>query len=623
MSDFTLKKGPLLRNFMLNPKKRSTFVGFHAKKGPLLRNFTLNNKKSPLLSDFTLKKGPLLSDFTLKKVQFFQIVRVELCLLIHIPDLDQFKGGQCPPCPPYKKNPVNLLEITSNKYANEYFESICSRGFFPRITLPTRIQPPSFSLIDNILTNEIDKNTDSISGLLINDLSDHKIIFTFLNDKSYLVKVDKFIDIEKRDERSMNNFINELKSLNIYDQLDKELTGDPNENYQLLSSRLNAAREKHMPRKRVKYKKKLHKKSKWITNGILRSINKKDKLYKTLIQTDLDNTVLYDRLKTEFKDYRASLRKIIRKAKRDYYTHIFNRHKNDIKKTWSLINETLNRNLKKQSTHEFLINDEMISDPIIIANKFNQYFAHIGSTLADKIPSAPHFNSYLSNPVDSVFSFHTVTEENISHIINKLKNKVSYGQNSISNIMIKKAHKPLIKPLTLLINQTLCTGIFPNDLKISRIRPLFKQGSSSLFSNYRPISLLSSLSKIYEYVVFEQLLLYMENNGLFYNDQFGIRPGHSTELASVRFVDTLVQQIDNFNIPISILIDLSKAFDTLDHNIMLSKLRHYGVTGIELDFLLAIYWVGFSMLNIQVSALRSFQLVQECPKGLSWGPYYS
>ena len=215
------------------------------------------------------------------------------------------------------------------------------------------------------------------------------------------------IDIEKRDERSMNNFINELKALNIYDQLDKELIGDPNENYLLLSSRLNTAREKHMPTNRVKYQKKLHNKSKWTTNRILRSINKKDKLYKTLIQTDIDNTVLYERRKNELKDYRGSPRKIIRKAKRDYYTHIFNRHKNDIKKTWSLINETLNRNLKKQSTHEFLINDEMISDPIIIANKFNQYFAHIGSTLADKVPAAPHFNSYLSNPVDSVFSFHT------------------------------------------------------------------------------------------------------------------------------------------------------------------------------------------------------------------------
>ena len=96
--------------------------------------------------------------------------------------------------------------------------------------------------------------------------------------------------------------------------------------------------------------------------------------------------------------------------------------------------------------------------------------------------------------------------------------------------------------------------------------------------------LLSSLSKIYEYLVFEQLLLYMEDNGLFCNDQFGFRPGHSTELASVRFVNTLVQQMDNFNIPISILIDPSKSFDTLDHKIMLSKLRVYGVTGIELDF---------------------------------------
>ena len=129
------------------------------------------------------------------------------------------------------------------------------KNFFPKITLPTRIQPPSFSLNDNILTNEIDKNIDSISGLLINDLSDHKTIFTFLNDKSYLVKADKFIDIEKRDERPMNNFINKLMALNIYDQFDKELTGDPNETYQLLSSRLNTAREEHLPKKRVKYKK--------------------------------------------------------------------------------------------------------------------------------------------------------------------------------------------------------------------------------------------------------------------------------------------------------------------------------------------------------------------------------
>ena len=388
---------------------------------------------------------------------------------------------------------INLLDINSNDHVNEYFESICSRGFFPRITLPTRIQPPSFSLIDNIITNDIDKTSNSISGLLINDLSDHKIIFTFHKNKSYFEKVNKFIEVETRDARSINNFVNELKDLKIYDQLDKQLTNDPNANYELFNDLLNNARAKHLPKKRVKYQKKLHKKSKWITNGILNSINKKDKLYKTLIQTDTNNTILYERLKTEFNEYRAGLRKTIRKAKRDFYIHIYNRHKNDIKKTWSLINETLNRNLRKQSTYEFLVDDQMISNPVTIANKFNEYFAHIGSTLADKIPAAPHFNNYLNNPVETKFSFQTITENKVSKIINKLKNKISYGYYSISNIMLKRAHDPLIRPLTLLINQTLSTGIFPNALKISRIKPLFKQGKSFLFTNYRPISLLPSV----------------------------------------------------------------------------------------------------------------------------------
>ena len=212
---------------------------------------------------------------------------------------------------------INLLDINSEEHVNEYFESRCPRGVFPKIRLPTRIQPPSFSLIDNILTNDVDKTNNSTSGLLINDLFDHKIIFTFQKNKSYLVKVNKFIEVETCDERSMNNFVNELKEANIYDQLEKQLTGDTNVNYELFNSLLNTASEIHLPKKRIKYKKNLPKKSKWITNGILNSINKIAKLYKTLIQTDTNNIVLYERLKNNFKEYRASLRKTIRKAKRN------------------------------------------------------------------------------------------------------------------------------------------------------------------------------------------------------------------------------------------------------------------------------------------------------------------
>ena len=133
--------------------------------------------------------------------------------------------------------------------------------FFPRITIPTRIQPPSFSLIYNILASNIDETADASSGLLINDLSDHKIIFTFLMNNSYIEKVNKFIDIEKRDEHSMSKFVNELISLDIYEKLDKQLNSDPNNNFGVPFQILKYAREKHLPKMKVKYQRNLHKKN--------------------------------------------------------------------------------------------------------------------------------------------------------------------------------------------------------------------------------------------------------------------------------------------------------------------------------------------------------------------------
>ena len=163
----------------------------------------------------------------------------------------------------------------------------------------------------------------------------------------------------------------------------------------------------------------MHKKSKWISSGILKSINTKDRLYKVLIQTDSSNTVLYERLLDEFKQHRAELRRCIRKAKRDYYTSIFNQHKQDVRKMWGLLNETLNRNIRKQTTQEFSHNNGTTSDPEVIANTFNEYFINIGESLADQIPEAPPFDVYLNNPSETAFSFQHVTEKKISIIIKK------------------------------------------------------------------------------------------------------------------------------------------------------------------------------------------------------------
>ena len=149
---------------------------------------------------------------------------------------------------------------------------------------------------------------------------------------------------------------------------------------------------------------------------------------------------------------------------------------------------------------------------------------------------------------------------------------------------------------------------------------LFKKGKVYLFSNYRPISLLPSLSKIYEHVVFEQLLQYMEGNSLFYKDQYGFRPGHSTELASSRFVNELVQNMDNFETPTSILIDLSKAFDTLNHDIMLYKLKFYGISGIALKFFSSYLTGRLQYVDYLENTSQVQSIVMGVPQGSVLGP---
>ena len=220
-----------------------------------------------------------------------------------------------------------------------------------------------------------------------------------------------------------------------------------------------------------------------------------------------------------------------------------------------------------------------ITDPVEIANEFNKYFVAIGQLLSHNAQPDKSYNEYLSNRPHCHLTFSSVNEDIVSNIIRRLKNKSSYGHDNVSNSLIKKAQLYLINPLTLIINQCLRRGVFPQQLKLYKVRPIFKSKDSKSFNNYRPISLLPSISKIFEYVIFYQTLDYFINNSLLCSDQFGFRPGRSTELAALKLVDHLISQLDKNNTPINIYIDLSKAFDTLDHQILLSKLEYYGVTG--------------------------------------------
>ena len=204
---------------------------------------------------------------------------------------------------------INLLSLDTRQHYNNFYDRVTAKSFFPKITLPTRIQNESYTLIDNIFSNDIEETMKSKSGILINDISDHQMIFTFHENLSYIEKIDKYIYVEKHDEISLEQFINELNKLDIYEQLDQNIHSSPQENYEIFSKLVKYAKDKYLPKRKMKYDKKRHMQSSWMTRGILNSINTKNMLYKTFIQANSQNVNLYRQLKEEYTTYKTKLRK--------------------------------------------------------------------------------------------------------------------------------------------------------------------------------------------------------------------------------------------------------------------------------------------------------------------------
>ena len=212
-----------------------------------------------------------------------------------------------------------------------------------------------------------------------------------------------------------------------------------------------------------------------------------------------------------------------------------------------MIIDALNRNAKpKQHNICFKINDEVITDKQIIANNFNNFFVNIGPSLSKEIkaPSNKSFRDYLTKTYQSTFEFETVHEETINKHINELKNKNSTGKDGISSKLLKAIKTSLIKPLTLIFNQMLITGIFPERLKIAKVLPLYKKDDKELLNIYRPISLLPVISKIFERIIYNQLYSYFVINNILYSGQYGFLKKNSTELASLEVIETIISQMD-------------------------------------------------------------------------------
>jgi hypothetical protein len=438
----------------------------------------------------------------------------------------------------------------------EHFNRILElTGLTPKITSITRIS--SGTCIDNILTN-IEGN-HKVSSICI---ADHQGLIS--NIKLQIEKLKKVETYKYREmsEKNWGTFAQKIMEINI--------TGETiNDKWTNLCDAIKSTIEISFPEKTSKYKYKFT-----MSQGLLKAKNKKNRLLKQYKRGEID--------KSQYINYNRIYRKLIQKENDSTFEQNILKNGNDSKKKWRTLKTELKLNKNKEEVTALNINGRNLTSKKDISTAFRDHFENCATKLANEIPKGdpcvPLFNQ------QPEWGFHPITLAELIKTIDTLEPKTSCGFDLLSNRMLKKEKLKFSLKIIDLINETIRIGEFPDALKIARVIPLFKKGDANNPSNYRPISLLPVLSKVLEKIINKQLTKKLDDLHLIDDNQYGFRPGHSTEDAVIKFIDTIEKAKINNKHVVSIHIDVSKAFDSCDHDIIKLKLRQMGLntTGMNL-----------------------------------------
>ena len=410
---------------------------------------------------------------------------------------------------------INLLS-DANEKVDDYLNNFLSNNFIPCITLPTRIRNHSVSLIDHIFIktpNKLIQNKCS-SGNLITDISDHLANFSFLDIKTPSINDRPFIRLftDKKIELFKENLSKEK------DLLDNcELT-DADKTYELFSNNYLRLFNHYFPY--VKQSRKSFKDKPYITTGIKVSIKYKNKLFKKYLNNPNDTT------KGVWKRFRNKTNSVIKRAQESYYKDIINSHNNSSRNLWKTFGSILNKNKQtRRKIDNIKINESIINDPQKISESFNSFFSEIGANLAKKFSNNKNedYKNYLSNPADQSILLYRINSNEIKDAISNLKNSNSSSHDDITSKFVKISLPILIPALEKVFNLSVSTGIYPSNLKIAKVIPIYKKGDSKSVNNYRPISILSTLNKIFEKILHARLIKYIDDCNILYKYQFGFR----------------------------------------------------------------------------------------------------
>ena len=420
---------------------------------------------------------------------------------------------------------------------------------------------------------------DVQSFIITSDISDHFMCVCIVRDDLASNKRCN-ISLRKITDDTLRNMNASLRNRN-WEDLNNMNLNDSSEN---LIQEIKTVMDFYAPQRTVTINnKKQTLNQPWYTQGLRKSSRKCFTLFRKVAKKPRDSTEFQN-----YKIYKRLYSKLCRNAKFAYYRSLIQEHKNNTKKIWQILNKVTGKKARSNEMPvEIIANGHKETNPKIISNAFAEHYSQVGEKLAKSLHDKGNVAdpmTYLNNRVQRCCFLYPTTAKEIEKLILNLKVKDSSGYDGISTRILKRIYPGISKALEIIFNKSLREGEFPKNMKLAIIAPIYKGKSKVEISNYRPVSLLPTISKILEKIVNQRVTEFFIKYKILYEGQYGFRKGRSTTDAILDLTGNILENLNKKWYTLGLFLDVSKAFDSLNHKVILAKLEHYGIRGIPLKW---------------------------------------